>query len=123
MRKLIALAARYEHARLLRLAQENDMTDMLRHEYARDAANQRLIALKNAESEAYFAVLEALRKLQAVSGASDEDRVHAGECVWDTITDMTYDARMEIEDEIAAHEEAIDLAEEADQQRSSPVVL
>lgn len=119
-----AIADRFERERLKGLAAEEEkMSDMLRHEYARDAAKTRLRAVASAETQCLLAIEAALHALQVATGCADTDVAYAMECTRDTVHDMTYDARCAIEDEIAGHEDAIDLAEEADLQRSAPVRL
>ena len=120
-----AIAERFERERLLGLENEGrePVNAIVRHEYARDAAQRRLKAIDAAEGECQTAIEAMLATLQVAVGCTDKDRLHAIECMWETLSDMTYDARREIENEIVEIDDAIAEAEDIDLRRSIPVRL
>lgn len=96
---------------------------MSQAEDAIDRAKNRLDAIDKAEGDCQTAIEELLGKLQSVVGCTDKDRLRAIECMWETLSDMTFDVRSDLRRDIGQHEDDINAADFADLNRSAPVTL
>ncbi len=99
------------------------MSATLHIERERDGAKSRLDAMDKAEGDCQAIVEKAMADLAKAVGASDRDLRLAYDAMYDTLSDLTYDARQAVEREISACDDRIGNAEWEELERSSPVVL